>query len=191
MAWAVIALDMATCTGYCVGDGSTIPDHGYIDLPPAVDGERGPAFSTLRAFLVRTIERWQVKGYEVVVVFEQPILPKPFLKWEGGKPRIIYPTRIETTLMLQGLAAIAEQVADEYGCDCGHVTVSEVKKEVAGFGGAEKDDLVFVARRCGLTIERNDTSDAFGGFLLGLRHYAPQWSAKWDAKVYGSRGGLL
>lgn len=189
--WAILALDLATCSGWVEGDGSAIPAHGYLELPPAVEGDRGPMFSAARAFLVRRIDRLQAKGYRVVVAFEQPILPKAFIKWVNGKPMIIYPTTIEATLVLQGLVAIAEQVADEMGCDCGHADVSTVKKALAGFGGADKDDMVFVAEKVGLTVERHDTADAFGVWLAALRHYHKRFSEDWDRRIWSSRGALL
>lgn len=187
MSWAILALDLATCTGWVEGDGSGIPDHGYLELPPPVDGDRGPAFSALRSFLVRRISKLQEKGLRVAVAFEQPLLPRAFLK--GGK--IIYPTNISATLMLQGLAAIAEQVAHEMGCECGHADVGTVKKALAGFGGADKDDMVFVARKVGLTIEKHDTADAFGVWLAALPHYHRHHSEAWDRRIWSSRGGLL
>lgn len=191
MPWAVIALDLATCTGWVIGDGSGIPAHGYLDLPPPVDGDRGPMFSALRSFLIREIEQLQAKGFQVAVAFEQPILPKAFIKWVNGRPMIIYPTTIETTLLLQGLAAIAEQVAHELGCECGHVDVSTVKKELTGSGKAEKPDMVAVARKCGLTIERHDTADALGVFVAALRLLKSPWSRHWDQRIWQGRGGLL
>lgn len=191
MTWAILALDLATCSGWVEGDGSELPAHGYLDLPPPVEGDRGPAFSALRRFLVRRIEKLQARGHQVAVVFEQPILPKPFLKWERGKPMIIYPTNINATLLLQGLAAIAEEVAHDLGCECGHVDVGTVKKALAGFGGAEKNDMVFVARKVGLTIEKHDTADAFGVWLAALPHYHRHHSEAWDRRIWSSRGGLL
>ena len=106
--------------------------------------------------------------------------------------RLIYPTRIETTLLLQGLAAIAEQVADEMGIECYHSDVSTVKKQLAGFGGADKADMMYVARKVGLLVTVSDEADAFGVFLVGIRELHPHaTSAKWDSLIWGSRGSLL
>ena len=93
--------------------------------------------------------------------------------------------------MLQGLAAVAELICEDAGVECGYVDVKAAKKELAGFGGASKDDMVFVARKIGLTIAVHDEADALAVFLVGLRHYNPKASREFDRLIYSSRGALL
>lgn len=186
MATAILALDMATRFGWCSGVGNCLPAVGHIDLPPPVQGARGPMFHAFRIWLI-----WKVRMLEVLapvtLVFEQPILPKPFLK--GG--RIIYPTKIETTLILQGLAAIAEEVCEGLSIPCKHVDVSTIKRELAGRGDATKADMMYVARKIGLTITCSDEADALGCWLVALRHFNPAASREFDRLVWSQRGALL
>lgn len=187
-AWALITLDLATCTGWTDGWSEPgLPDHGYLELTPVQDGDRGPAFHELRTWLIRRVEKHQARGRRVIVAFEQPILPKPFLK-DG---RIIYPTNINVTLLLQGLAAIVEEVCYATGAECGYVEVQTVKKALAGTGKAEKVDMVFVATKMGFTIERHDTADAVGIGLAALPMIDRNLADRWIARAWAGRGSLL
>lgn len=186
MAWQLLTLDLATCTGWCEGTGEELPQVGHLKLPPAVGGVRGPAFHMLRRWLVGTVERMRTHG-DVAVLFEQPILPKAFVK----NGRIIYPTNIETTLMLQGLVAIVEEACFELGVECHYIDVSSAKRELAGRGSAKKIDMVYVAQKVGLKIAVHDEADAFAVFLVGLRHYNPKASREFDRLIWSSRGALL
>lgn len=187
MSWTLITLDTATCTGWTDGDWSRLPDHGFLDLPAVIDGDRGPAFTALRNWLVSRITRHQIAGRRVILAFEQPILPRAFLK--GG--RIIYPTNIGTTLLLQGLVAIVEQVCDEMGVECGYVDVGSVKVALAGDGAADKDAMVRVAKRMGFTIERHDTADAVGIAMAALPNIDRRRADHWVGKAWTGRGALL
>lgn len=180
-------LDMATTVGWCAGSGRGLPAVGHVTLPSPNDGYRGRMFLAFHGFLTAKIEALQVGGSTVVLGFEQPIMPKPFFK--GGK--IIMPTNINVTLVLQGLAAVAQLVAEQMGVTYRRYDVSAIKKELAGFGGADKDDMMFVARKVGLTIDVHDEADAFGGYLLMLREFNKAASADFDRLVWSSRGGLI
>lgn len=186
----ILALDMATRTGWACGDGSKLPQHGWIDLPAPDAGDRGQTFTAFRNFVIdRLLEQSMVceVGQFVMVLFEQPILPKPFMK-DG---LIIWPTSIEVTLLLQGLAAIVEQLCDELGIACEMVDVGTVKKEFAGDGRAEKPDMVRAAESMGLTITHHDEADAVAVWTCGVRHYNPA-SVEWiDPLLFVGRGGLL
>jgi hypothetical protein len=183
----IVALDLATCTGYALGDGSRLPEVGHIRLPPVIEGERGNTFDKLRWFVMDKITKARGLGRDVMVVVEKPILPKAFIK--GG--RIIYPTNLETTMLLQGMVAIVEQLCYEQEVDIEAVDVPTVKKMLAGHGGADKADMVHVARKCGLTITVDDEADAFAIFLCALQTYNRRASERFDALVWGSRGALL
>jgi len=180
----LIGLDMAGVVGWVAGDGSDIPAFGHVQLAPA-DGEtRAQAFSEFRRFLRRLLRRYQPTH----VMAEKPILPKAFIK-DG---RIIYPTKLETTMMLQGLSAISVLECYDAGIPYEFVDVGSVKKELAGRGDAKKVDMVRVARRAGVPVEVHDEADAFGCWLVGVRKHAKQHSEAWDRRIYShGRGGLL
>lgn len=183
----IVALDLATCTGYAMGDGSRLPEVGHVRLPPVIEGDRGKTFDTLRWFVLDKITKARGLGRDVVVIVEKPILPKAFIK--GG--RIIYPTSLDVTMLLQGLVAIVEQLCFEREVEIVCVDVATVKKALAGHGGADKSDQMFVARKCGLTITVDDEADAFAVWLCALRSYNRRASERFDALVWGSRGALL
>jgi len=172
-----------------MGDGSKLPAVGHIRLPQPIDGDRGNMFDKLRWFIIDKITTARGLGRDVVVVLEKPILPKPW--WDKVERKWVWPTNIETTMLLQGLVAIVEQVCFEMEVDCECVDVGTVKVALAGFGGAKKADMVHVARKCGLTIEVDDEADAFAVFLCALRVYNRRASERFDALVWGSRGALL
>lgn len=186
----IIGLDLATRSGICEGDGSKLPEVDHVQLPGAADGDRGPMFHTFRRWIEHRIERARPRG-RVLVIHEQPILPKAFIKWIGGKPQIIYPTKLETTLTLQGLVGVLEELCYGMGVELAHVDVPSVKKEVTGRGDADKTDMTHIARKVGLNVTVDDEADAFGVWLLGLRSEQPRLSEKFDALIWGSRGGLL
>lgn len=178
----ILGLDIATCTGFAYGDGSALPTVGHIQLPAAQDGDRGDLFSTFRKWLLRTLAEVQ----PTMVMFEQPIMPKPFIK-DG---RVMFPSKIDTTLILQGLVAILEVECYDRGIPCKYTTVGEVKKQLTGKGKAEKADMVRAAKRAGLRITVDDEADAFGVWLVGVRYYAKQHLHRFDQLLWG-RGAPL
>lgn len=173
----ILGLDIATCTGFAYGDGTALPTVGHRIWPAAVDGARGALFSAFRSWLVETLDHLAPD----VVIFEQPILPKPFLK--AGV--LIFPTKIEATLILQGLVAILEVECHDRGILCVHTTVGEVKKQLTGNGKAEKDDMVRAARKMGLRIAVDDEADAAAVWLVGVRHYAREHLHRFDSLLWG------
>jgi Holliday junction resolvasome RuvABC endonuclease subunit len=183
----ILALDIATTTGWCVGAGDRDPVIGHVALPVGHDGVRGPKFSAFRAWLLKILSDWQPE----VVIFEAPILPKPFFDKKSRK--WIWPTSIEVTTVLQGLAAIVELECHDRGIFICQAEPSEVKKELTGNGKADKPVMVRVAERVlGRKMAVHDEADAFGVWLIGLRHYAPQFRPEWDKRIWGrGRGGLL
>jgi hypothetical protein len=128
-----------------------------------------------------------------VIAGEQSILPRPHIKFDArGRPFIFWPTNLETTMLLQGLWAILEQVSHSKGIELGHVDVGTVKKELAGFGKAKKPDMVAAAEKVGLSIAVHDEADAFAVWLVAVRlKCSRDISMRWDRLLYGSRGFLL
>lgn len=179
----ILALDIATCVGWCAGVGDALPQVGHWKLPPSDQGERGPTFSTFRRKLIDKLDEVRPR----LVMFEAPILPKPFLK--AG--RIIYPTSVDTTTLLQGLAAIPQLECWDRLIPTRQVQPNEVKKELAGTGRADKPDMVAAARKVGLTIEVHDEADAFGVWLVAVRYHAKRFSPEWDRKLWSAKGALL
>lgn len=174
----ILGLDIATTVGFAYGSGEGLPLVGHVKLPPADDGARGDTFLTFWTWLRRMLDDTGAS----VVIFEAPILPQPFIK--AG--RIVWPTSIATTTILQGLVAIVEmECARRERILCVQTSVTEVKKQLTGNGKAEKVDMVRAARKMGLTIAIHDEADGVGVWLVGVRYYAKQHLHQFDRMLWG------
>lgn len=177
--------------GWCAGDGAGVPQVGSWVMPVIGNSTEGWDYGMLlaaleEAFLGLVTRLPPLDG----VVFEAPIhIPKGPSRPYGDtlhKMRLLYP-----------MGAFLEYLCGPTRCDipCHEVMVAEIKSEVTGNPYAEKDDLVGVAEACGLNLPsgeaRKDAADAWGAWLLGLRHYDPMRSAEWDSRIRAPRGGLL
>jgi hypothetical protein len=172
----VLCLDIATCTGACVGVGDTLPALSHVRLPSERD-DGGRTFHAFRSWLVGMVHEHRPSD----IVFESPILPRPFLKAvPGRKPQIISPTNIVTTRRLQGLAAITEEVAFVEGVACHEVSVGEVKTALTSYGSATKADMMLVAQQYGLEPAIHDEADAFGVWLCAIRALRPLYAPNFD-----------
>lgn len=128
-----------------------------------------------------------------LVAFEAPILPS------GGGKKGQGPVMgsLLTRRKLMNVAGHLEFVCYRRGIPCGEETVRTIKKELAGHGGATKADMVYAAQKCGVRLPetqaagQEDAADAFGVWLLGLRHTNRTLSAQWDRRLYSARGALL
>ncbi len=70
-----------------------------------------------------------------------------------------------------------------------------MKKELAGFGSADKSDMVAAALKVGLQLPpgkaAEDAADGFGAWLVGVRLFCREYAADWDRRLWSSRGRLL
>lgn len=164
----ILAFDCATCTGWCAGDGSTVPVVGNVTMPKG--GEPGPFLDFWDRWLQRHLD--EIKP--TVVVFEAPILPRE--------------TTVATVRKLVGLADFLEVACFRRKIDCQETTTSHVKKVLTGNGKAEKPDMLRVARKCGVEAKTYDEADAFGVWIAAVHHHARQYQPSWDAKLYAGRG---
>jgi crossover junction endodeoxyribonuclease RuvC len=138
----IIALDLATQTGFCVGKpDNPHPSFGEFVLPSTGDD--------IGKFAV-TFEDWLDEMFTLhkpeLVVFEMPILPKM--------------TSLITVRKLTGLAWETEQKCKRLGIKVREGRASTVKKHFTGYGHAAKADTVAIARRYGWDVKSNDAADA-------------------------------
>lgn len=186
----LLGLDLASrITGFCAGTGAEVPTCGAWPFP-AIDGDYGLLLTTLDDYLGTAFRRFSPDA----VAYEAPILitgrrGSAEAQDRGfadtlGKLRLLYP-----------MGAFVEFFCRRAGVECFEVTVAEIKKEVAGHHRAEKQELVDVAKSCGLVLPvaagADDAADAFGAWLLLLRQFDPARSREWDTRIRMSRGGLL
>lgn len=199
----LLALDLATTTGWCAGRGDTLPDAGIVRIP-STGQDLGPYFDFFFRWLhAKITELQEAAGIEVepgtfgprcvskedlIIVFEAPILPES--RYDPATRKWIKQTNLTTTRRLQGLAGFVEAIATQRNCLCEEVYLATVKKAIGGSGKADKADMVAAARRCGLPVETHDAADAFGVWIVMVRTYAREYQQVWDQKLYGPRSML-
>ncbi len=197
----IIAFDLATSTGFAIGEGATSPRVGAIRGPSTGD-DVGAFLQYFRDFfgsmIIPEAKAAQAEGRTVYVVFEAPVNPPA--KYNPVTRRVEQGTSIMTTRKLQGLAGVLELVCVDLKRAGFPVVVKEahlqtIKKELTGSGRAEKGDMVLAARNAGIDIspgdEGQDEADAFGCWLLGIRYFAPQHQSRWDRILYSGRNRLV
>lgn len=127
-----------------------------------------------------------------VCVFEAPILPSGGGKGNSGPVMGSLLTRRK----LMNVAGHLEWFCYVRKIRCGEENVRTIKKELAGHGKATKADMVYAAEKCGVVLPatqaggREDAADAFGVWLLGLRHTNRALSAEWDRRLHSARSFL-
>lgn len=143
----LLALDIATTTGYCAGSPGETPRFGSFTLPRAFDpdelGRRGAAFSNWLNDLI-TVER------PTHIVFEAPIPPR------GGNVT----TNIYTVRLLLGLAFTAETIAYLREIDCQEAHIQTVRKAFTGSGRADKDMVIAACVKRGWSVADDHQADA-------------------------------
>jgi hypothetical protein len=199
----LLALDLATSTGWCSGSGEKSPELGSFNMPSTGE-EVGPFldffYRWLNAKLTELLEDLELatvpgpfgpkpaNAADLMVIMEAPLLPRAKIDETGTLRQA--PTSIATTRKLQGLAGVCEMVCYQRGVDIREVNLQTVKKELGG-GGGGKPDMMAAAKRCGLNPKVFDEADAFGVWIVGVRHYARQFQQIWDQRLYGGRSGNL
>lgn len=185
----IIAYDLATSTGFCMGDGSGRPRVGALRGPSTGD-DVGEFLAWFRDYFVGTIGdaavRSRTAGTRLLVVFEAPILMST--------------QNINVTRKLQGLSGVLEMVCHDakrvgLPVDVREVNIKTAKKELTGNGNAEKGDMVLAARAAGIEIssgkEGEDEADAFGIWLTAIRYHRSEHLPKWEALIHSKRGSLV
>lgn len=199
----LFTLDLATSTGFCSGSGEKSPELGSVRMPDTKEDVGSFLDFFYRWFNAKLTEVMEDLDLETVpglfgpkpadplafmVVFEAPMLPKAKIDETGTLRQA--PTNLATTRKLQGLAGVAEMVCIQRGVEVREVFIQTIKKELGGTGSAGKPDMMAAAKRCGMDPKTFDEADAFGVWLVAVRHYARQFQQVWDQRLYGGRGLL-
>ncbi len=193
----ILSLDLASrLSGWCAGSGDGVPQVGEWVFPDIRDADGQCDYG----LLLVTLENYLDGAFRTfspdAVGYEAPLLIPRGRRGADhdnertfgdtlGKLRLLYPLGPFVEWYCRRIAKVP----------CHEVTVGDIKAEVTGDRYAEKDELVQIARRCGLVLPagegEKDAADAWGGWLILLRAYAPEFSAQWDSKLWTSRGALL
>lgn len=185
----LLGLDLASrLTGFCVGDGSAVPEVGAWEMPRARtdDGyDYGRLLAGLEDYLDIPFKRFRIEA----VAYEAPIL---ITRRGDNRP---YVDNLNKLRLLYPLGAFVEWYCFRAGVPCYEVTVQSIKSEVTGNHIAPKGDLVAVAKQCGLRLPDGpgieDAADAWGAWLLLLRATDKHMSAAWDQRIWTPKGALL
>lgn len=164
--------------GWCVGTGATLPLAGALTFEQA-----GEDLGLMAHMILGEVERLLDDTRPAFIAYEEPLLLPHDRKHNLRKT---YATGV-----------LIELAAHRRGIPVVEVTVKEVKRELAGNAYAEKHDMVSAARKVGIALPltkeegREDAADAFGAWLILLRHHNRQLSADYDRRIWSARGALL
>lgn len=163
----ILALDLATRTGWCVGAPDEDPRYGTKVLPSTGEdiGRFAYAFNEWLLDMI-TLES------PALIVFEAPIL--------AGK------TNLNTARKLTGLAWHTEFVANHRQVRCAEHHLQSVKKFFAGSGRADKAEMIAAARRLGFDPKDDNAADAIGLWCCTVHERAPQHAARFKLGALGS-----
>lgn len=168
----IAAYDIATRSGWCVGEIGSTPEFGTADF----SGKQGigEALSRCRFFLTDQITRYRPS----LLCFEAPYVPVPrgpvIVRAGTAAPRGKGPPPMNPLVLrkLLGLVGLVEEIAFERGIKCRECTTQEFTKFWTGKGAwggrdAKKDAVMRVCRARGFDVADDNQADA-----LALWHYA-------------------
>jgi len=168
MSVRVLALDIATTSGAAFDGPGDKPV--FATLKTSIDGEVfGPAYSKFRAWVLDLLA---VNSPDLLVI-EAPWVP-------SGSRAPSHPTSTVIPRVLLGLAAIAEQVAEERRVEVVELAVNTVRKHFIGHGRA-RNPKTLVKRRCGQLgwIVRDDhQADAAALWCYAKSIRDPKWAPR-------------
>ncbi len=139
---SILALDLASTTGWCWGEPGQRPWLDSVQLAPG--GSVGERCCALVDWLDDSSQTFRPD----LIVFEAP-LPR-------GQHSGIQAGRIAL-----GLAAACEMFGVRKAIRCTEGNVNQARKHVLGRGNATKDDAVAACRAAGLTPSTHDAADAW------------------------------
>ena len=143
----ILALDLATRTGWCKGDGSCRPLSGVIRLPSTGD-DVGSFLLAWEEQLPRLLDGCKL------AVFEAPILPRT--------------TSFKTVTKLHSLAGLTELRCLRSQVRGVSVMNARVKKAATGKGNAKKPDMIAAVKGLGFAPQDDNEADAIAIWLYAV-----------------------
>ena len=147
----LLALDLATNTGFCRGVPGGPVTVGTITLPST--GNDVGTFLNAYANWLRPV----LQDGITTVVFESPSLRS------GG-------TQLATLRKLYSLAGVTEMACQTLNIPVFEERLQTVKKTLAGNGRAEKADMIEAAKLRGVPVTDDNQADAFGIWLCAVHN---------------------
>lgn len=191
----ILGLDLASrITGWAMGPPEMAPLAGAWEFDDVGD-DLGALLGALEAELDRaaTEQPFIDVVYPPIthVVYELPILVV-----KGGNSTR-YTDNVERLRKLYSMGAFVEWWARKHGLIYKGVNLFRLKRELAGFSGAGKDDMIHAAEKLGVVLPatkahgKEDAADAVANWVYGVRAYAPKFQGWLDRRLYSARGTLL
>jgi hypothetical protein len=115
-----MVLDLATHTGFAVGDAAGVQGHGSFKMP-ATGGDIGTFLSHYRTWLNAAITRWAPGE----IIFEMPILGAGM--------------SLPVLRKLYGLCCLTELICKDHGIKCGEANLLDIRRHFIGTHRAPKD----------------------------------------------------
>ncbi len=145
----VLALDLATMTGWAVGEPGTAPRFGSMRF-----AREGHSMAAHFAGCMQWLADFNAVERPRLIVFEAPIPPV----FKLGK------TNMDTTRWLIGLCSVVEATLYGKGFDVREASVSDVRRFFLGTGNIKRDDAkIATKRRCrelGWMVGDDNAADA-------------------------------
>jgi Holliday junction resolvasome RuvABC endonuclease subunit len=165
----IAAFDIATATGWCVGDVTRpdLPQLGMCVMPNTHE-DIGPYLDFWDRWLGMQLEHWQVDR----VIFEAPYIDAKRIN-------------ATTTRKLMSLCSHLELLCHRAGLPVEEVMANTARASI-GSGRFKKPDVMAAAKRCGLKPACYDESDAWAVWVCALKEHAPAMQPHWDGLL--SRG---
>ena len=145
----VLALDIATRTGFAMQRADGRVESGSISFAPKRGEGPGARFSRFRAWL---IEQKQCAGEIHAIAFEEVVAHGP-----GAQAAHVY----------GGLLAVLLMFAEHHRIECSGTPVGTIKKRFTGAGNATKGDVIDQCRALGFRPADDNEADA-----IALLHVA-------------------
>lgn len=163
----ILALDLATKTGWCRGVPGQPVEVGTHVLPKT-GSDIGTFLNAHQDWLDALLLTRDVS----LVIYESPIL-------RSGN------TNISTLRKLYGLAGVTEMVCVDHKVRCVEVMIQKAKKALAGHARADKAQMMLAAERRNVAVEDDNQADAFGVFLTAIHEGWPEHASFYDPLFAG------
>lgn len=155
---AILALDLATVTGWASGSPGDTPRCGTIELPRPVERDNGPSYASFVDWLNGMIQ------------LQRPRLLAIEASYVAAGRNI----NARTVELAGGLLAIGELIAYRRAISCRVKAVASVRKHFVGKGSATKDQVYQECRRRGWAPDSLDAADALALWDCAAAIVAPE-----------------